>query len=132
MVRTDHLKVLGDSYGNFIGVDDYGNVYLQLNSENRMRKLGMINDEERKMIIKRERKKHLFRKGNAYGFNDFLLRNTQRFDIITLIDDYQSWKIPVKEILEKGFYLNFKEQGFELQIFMSLENMESFKIESYV
>ncbi|MBK7362665.1 MAG: hypothetical protein IPJ01_10255 [Micavibrio sp.] len=36
--------------------------------------------------------------------------------------------IPVKFILENGKFLFFKEQGFEKQIFVSLEQLAEFKI----
>lgn len=103
-------------------------LHLQLQSEgNRKRKIGVITRSTRTLVIRRNRDKHLFIKCNAYGFNDYVLRNTKSFDNISLSDEYASWKIPVKFILENGKHLNFKQQGFEKQIFVSLEEIEQFK-----
>ena len=35
--------------------------------------------------------------------------------------------IPLEEILKKGDFLNFKQQGFELQIFLKKEIIEQWK-----
>lgn len=81
------------------------------------------------MAVKRVRDKHLFRKFNAYGFNDYVLRNQTTFDWIRLSDDEGNhWKIPVTFISEYGKFLNFKQQGFELQRFVSLEQIEQFRV----
>ena len=102
-------------------------ISLKLKADQRQRFIGTIDVLNRTLIIKRSRYKHLFRKGNAYGFNDYILRNTVMFDKISLSDEHQQWLIPVKEILDNG-RLFFKEQGYELQVFISLEDMEPFKV----
>ncbi len=71
---------------------------------------------------------HLFIKGNAYGFNDYVLREQNSFDWIRLSDETCHWKIPVKYILDNGKYLIFSQQGFELQRFVSLEELEQFRV----
>jgi hypothetical protein len=79
--------------------------------------------------MKRVRGIHLFKKLNAYGFNDYVLRNQSRVDWIRLSDDLGNhWKIPVNYVLNSGSYLNFKSQGFELQRFVSLEDLEKFRV----
>ena len=104
-------------------------LYLKLQSEGRRsRKVGVITKSTKTLKITRKRDKHLFRKLNAYGFNEYVLANGKSFDKIWLKDDYSEWKIPTSFILENGEYLNFKQQGLELQKFISLEKIEQFKV----
>ena len=102
---------------------------LQLAAEGgKKRKIGTITKSTKTLVIRRRRADHLFRNGNAYGFNQYILKEAKLFDTINLGDEFDNWKIPVKYILEHGQHLNFKQQGFELQLFVSLENLEQFKI----
>lgn len=104
-------------------------IYLNLQADGtRKRKVGVVTISTRTIVIRRNRTEHLFRAGNAYGFNSHLLHNTKTFDTIQLSDEYQNWKVPVKFILENGEYLMFKQQGFEKQIFVSLEQLADFKV----
>lgn len=102
-------------------------LYLKLKSENRKRLLGAVTISTRTMRVRRNRSEHLYRIGNAYGFNHYVLSTTKRFDTINLSDEFEDWKIPVKFILENGKILFHKQQGFELQIFVSLEQIQQFK-----
>ena len=93
------------------------------------RNIGTITKSTRTCEMKRKYGIHLFRKMNAYGFNDYVLRNSTTFDWVRLSDDMGNhWKIPVKYILDNGAYTNFKKSGFELQRFVSLENLEQFRV----
>jgi hypothetical protein len=94
------------------------------------RNIGTVTKSTRTIKMKRIRAVHLFRKLNAYGFNDYVLRNQSSIDWISLSDDLGNhWsKIPVSYVLEHGTYLNFKNQGFELQRFVSLEDLEKYKV----
>jgi hypothetical protein len=59
-----------------------------------------------------------------------VLEKTKRFYNIRLTDEFNVWLIPVKFILGSGFFLNFLEQGFERQIFVTLEQIKKFIIKS--
>ena len=69
------------------------------------------------------------RKNNSYGFNEHLIKTGKTFDKIKLIDDGGTYVFPKSEILEKGKYLFFKEQGFEKQLFLPLEEINKFKVQ---
>jgi hypothetical protein len=95
------------------------------------RMIGTVIKSTRTIEMKRKRGKHLHYMSNSYGFNDYILREQTTFDWVRLSDDLGNhWKIPVSYILEKGKYLNFKGQGFELQRFVSLENLEQFRVKA--
>jgi len=68
------------------------------------------------------RDKHLFRKLNAYGLN-YLFLSILPGDTEVIVDemDGDMYKSTVKEILQNGTFLNFKKEGYELQIFMPLD-----------
>jgi len=104
-------------------------LYLKLQSETRKRKVGVITKSTKTIKITRTREKHLFNKMYTYGFNEYILREAKLFDTVWLKDNYEEWKVPVKFILETGQnYLHFKQQGFELQRFVTLEELEQFTV----
>jgi hypothetical protein len=128
----DEVTSISDDYGNLLVVKNNGKriiVTLRLVAEgNRFRKVGVINLATKIMEVQRNREKHLFRKGNAYGFNHKLLSDAKLFDKIRLKDDKEEWKIPVSFILQNGKFLHFQSNGgFEKQIFISLPEIEEFK-----
>lgn len=132
----DMVKEWPDKFGNKIEVIETSsgvfNIKLTLRGDPRKRLLGIINEKSREFMVRRDRTKHLFKKAMAYGFNDSLLRNTKKFEKVILIEDTGTFEIPVSDILSKGFYLNFKQQGFEVQIFMSLDELKPYKINNHV
>ncbi len=93
------------------------------------RLIGTVTKNTRTIEMRRKRGVHLFRKLNAFGFNHYVLSNQNSFDWVRLSDDAGNhWKVPVSYILEKGHYMNFKSEGFELQRFVSLEDLEQFRV----
>lgn len=126
----DAIRTVGDDFGNLIKCANNGKriiISLKLASETRHRKLGVINLAQRSMQIKRNSAKHLMKKFNGYGFNYKLLADSKLFDTVRLSDENADWVIPKEFILENGKFLNFKKQGFELQVFTPLDQIEQFK-----
>lgn len=132
VIRQFYIDDKGEDLLIIKSTDKTKAIYLKLLSENKKRLLGIITRSTRTIHFKRKRSIHLFRKSNSYGFNQFLLSNQTTIDWVNLDDDEGGhWKIPVKYILEHGEYLRFSKVGFELQRFVSLENLEQFKIHDY-
>jgi len=130
MKKQEVTKQISDSAGNKIIASNNGDrikVLLKLNSELRSRLLGYVNIKSKSIKIIRKKEVHLLYKNNSYGFNHTLLADAKTFDKILLKDEVNAWKIPTKFILENGKFLFFKEQGFERQIFVSLEQLNQFK-----
>lgn len=93
------------------------------------RRIGRVTRSTNTLEVVRKRDKHLFIKGNAYGFNYSVISKKSGIDWVSLSDDTGAyWKIPAKFILENGSFLHFLQKGFERQIFLSLEKLEQFKI----
>ncbi len=104
-------------------------LHLQLESEgSRKRKIGVVTKSTKTLVIKRSRSKHLLVKGNAYGFNQHILKEAKTFDTVRLSDEHSDWKIPVEYILSEGKHLMFKQQGFELQLFLTLTQLEKYRV----
>ena len=120
-----------DNIGNIIESTHKGAIAtlrLKLASEKYYRSIGSINMKHRQLEVLRERGKHLFRKFNAYGFNHYILANAILFDHILLKEDNGVYKVPKEIVLEKGKFMNFKNHGgFELQIFLPLDEIEKYK-----
>ena len=118
-----------DEKGNELIAKTNGNVislYLKL-VEKSERLLGIIDKKEKTFQIRRNREKHIFKRNKSYGFNHYVLKNAKTFDKIYLLDDVTSWIIPVKFILENGSFMQFQQQGFELQIFIPLEKIAQYE-----
>lgn len=128
--HSDICRTKTDEYGNSILAIDNGVriiVQLKLVKETRKRKLGNINIKTKTLYVKRIKERHLHRKSNAYGFNYNFLEGAKRFTKVRLEDNYSEWLIPVEDILQKGIFLHFLEQGFEKQIFVKLDVLEQYK-----
>lgn len=116
---------IADKDGNTLIIEMSGNVFLKLDKENRQRRLGFIDRNKKLFIITRNREKHLHQKSNSYGFNHHIISKAKSFDKILLKDNYGEYEFPVSKILDHGkTYLQFKQKGFELQIFLPLEVIE--------
>lgn len=129
--KPDVITSKDDEYGNLILIRNNGArliLSLKLRAETRSRRLGIVNLAQRTFQVKRTREKHLFRKMGGYGFNFNLLQQAKLFDKVRLKDDFCEWLIPKDFILTNGKFLNFiNSGGFELQIFVSLSDIEQFK-----
>ena len=130
MKKQEITKQICDSVGNKIIASNNGDrikVLLKLNTELRSRLLGYVNIKSKSIKIIRKKEVHLLHKNNSYGFNHTLLADAKTFDKILLKDELNSWNIPTQFVLENGKFLFFKEQGFERQIFVSLDQINQFK-----
>ena len=108
-------------------------VYLKLKSEERQRKLGNIYFFDRSFHVTRDSSKHFHYKTKSYGFNWTIINDAElNIKIVHLIVDKKEKYIIPKTVLDTyGIFLNFKEQGFELQKFLPLDMIKNFKDESY-
>ena len=127
-IRQFHLDDTGYNYLIIKSNDKLILVYLKLGSHYK-RFIGTVTKSTRTMEMRRKRGEHLFWKTNSYGFNQYILEHQTLFDWIRLSDDTVShWKIPVSYVLEKGSYFHFNIQVFELQRFVSLQDLVQFRV----
>jgi len=102
-------------------------IFIKLASENHRRKIGHLNTEKRWLVVLRKKRRHLHRLSKSYGFNYSIISEAKQFDKILLRDDNSSYEIPNEVILKEGKFLFFKEQGFEVQIFLTLKRIKDFE-----
>lgn len=119
--------MLYDNFQNCIVVNN-DNIYIKFNNELKGRLVGVLNREKRWLFVRRDREKHLLKKANCYGFNYHILSTARLFDKVRLSDNYGTYNIPIQEILSKGSFLHFKKQGFEVQIFMNIQDIKKYRI----
>lgn len=108
--------------------DGFLYITLHLKGSRKGRNIGRVRLADRTLEVERKREKHLMKKGNAYGFNEYVMRNAKTFDKIELKDDYGTYMIPRQLIINMGNYLHFKEEGFERQLFLPLHIISNLKI----
>lgn len=121
-----------DERGNYFRVESdqlmmVRSIMLHLASENKSRHIGILYVKDKTLRIKRTRSRHLFLKNNSYGFNEHIIRTAILFDHVLLEDEHGLFMIPRSEIMANGTYLDFKQNGFEKQIFLSLEIIEQYR-----
>ncbi len=115
-------KIISTEREKTISVD------LKLAAEKKRRTIGVLTKSTGVFNIVREREKHLHRISNSYGFNHRILTMSNKIKTVVLTDDVTRYKIPISYILENTNFLFFKQQGFELQTFVSLEQLKQFEV----
>jgi len=108
-------------------------MYLNLISEPRYRRIGdFVKEEEHVIIMRRNPTRHLLRVANAYGFCYEFLKTARKIKVIRLliVGTKDFYHILISDLLKHGDFLFFKQQGFEKQIFLTLEQLEKYGIKN--
>lgn len=104
-----------------------GKAFVKLRSE-KPRLIGFMGGPDKKILVmQRSSERHMMQNIKGYGFNVVLLEKyliPKGFSIGLEIDKKYKYVLNPELIMEHGSYLHFKSQGFELQIFVSLENIK--------
>ena len=125
------IKMLFDEHQNKIIATECDKLIvldLKLAAEPRRRRIGIITKSTGAFNIVRERGKHLHILSNSYGFNHKILEISKLIKEVVLTDNVTRYKIPKEYILEHGKFLFFKNQGFELQTFVTLDELRQFEV----
>jgi hypothetical protein len=98
----------------------WATIHLKLSNLRKPRLLGYVDVQTATFNCVRDCAKHYHRKAGGFGFNwEILSSNLIHIKTIALrVDDDKLYVFPKKLIEEKGTFLNFKQQGFELQKFL--------------
>jgi hypothetical protein len=124
-------KYIFNDNGDFFKISTKGGllkINLKLNSQKSLREIGSVKVDDKTLMLKRDKAKHLFKKTQSYGFNEYLIRNGKTFEKIMLADDDGVYLFPKDLVLEEGAYLYFKQEGFEKQLFLPLETIKKYQI----
>ena len=119
-------KIFTDDFGNIVFVKN-NEIRLRIKGRERVRKLFDINKPLNLISCRRDRKKHLHIKSDSYGFNWHVLMRANKVENVLLKDREGVYLIPIRHILNRGQFMHFKKQKFELQIFLTLEEINKYK-----
>jgi hypothetical protein len=127
--NTLYLRVWSDENK----VDVGGSIFLKLKSESKKRNLGNLIVSDRSFHIIRDSGRHYHYKSKSYGFNWNIINDADLgIKTIHLIVDKKDKYIIPKSVLETyGRFLNFKQQGFELQKFLPMDMIRQFRDEKF-
>ncbi len=104
------------------------NIHLKLSNEERKRFIGNYGFDNQTMYLSRTSAKHYHYATKSYGFN-YRLINDPQLDIkwiVVKIDD-TIYRFPKSLIEDYGSFLQFKQQGFELQKFLKFNIIKNYK-----
>jgi len=119
-------KISRDTDGNTIKVTPTtkgATIKLYLSKEGRWRLIGNVDYVNRILKVRRKKDKHLHYKTGSYGFNYHILSHAKHFDHVEVTDEDGTYKHSVKYLLNIGTFLYFLQQGFERQLFVTLESL---------
>jgi hypothetical protein len=132
MLIGSNLYVSSDNNGNEVYLRIFynerkenvcANIYLKLRGKDRPRNLGRYDYHNRTFYCQRKMSKHYHHAVKGFGFCwrvlDDPYLNIDRIHIV--VDDEVHYEFPKSLIKDYGCFLNFKEQGFELQRFIRLD-----------
>jgi hypothetical protein len=108
-------------------------IHLKLKSENKRRNIGTIYFNDRSFHVLRDSGKHYHYVSKSYGFNwniiadDFLNIKS----VYLVVDKSERYIIPKSVMETYGKFLNFKQQGFELQKFLPMDMIKTFRDTEY-
>lgn len=109
-----------DKDGNVVEYEEEtGGVFITLKKSGKRRNIGRF--YRGMLYVKRNLTQHEFRKNQSIGFN-YDLMHRGKFTHIILDTGTEFFRITRQEVLDKGEVLNFKKQGFELQIFVPMSH----------
>lgn len=104
---------------------------LKLANEEKVRHLASIDIPTKTIEFKRDKAKHLHRATKSYGINQKILLDGQLFDKVIIKDDESTYTIPKEYLITHGKVLFYKQQGFEKQIFIPLDDIQQFRSNAF-
>ena len=112
-----------DQAKNSLQAENDGTLYLALASEKRRRGIGqLIKKSGKTHYLKKVREEHRFRKTDSWGIHWEVMNKLDEESYIGVRTELGIYRIKVSEAKEKGEFLWFKNEGFERQFFIPVEN----------
>lgn len=142
MIVKSRLYCKSDNHGNDLymriftdenNVDVGATIFLKLKSESKIRNIGQVFFNDHSFHVLRDSSKHFHYVSKSYGFNWTIINDADLNikSVHLIVDRSEKYVIP-KSIIDKfGKFLNFKQQGFELQKFVPMDMIRTFRDEGY-
>lgn len=105
-------------------------IAIKLASESRPRQMGTYDFRSRTFYCQRKSEKHYHRMTKGYAVNWTLMEDPYLAieKIHMVIDDSNHYEFSKSIVQEYGKFLNFKQQGFELQRFVPFEIIKRYHV----
>lgn len=113
-----YMRIFSDEHH----YDTSATIHLKLAGAKSTRQLGYIDLTTKTFFCKRDTTKHYHYNTKSFGFNYTLLSDTMLGikKVVVEIDNKEILSFPISLLESRGRFLNFKQQGFELQKFLEL------------
>ena len=121
-----YMRIFSDETKYDVGAT----IFLKLKSENRRRNVGNLYLHDKSFHMRRNSQKHYHYATKGYGFNWNII-NDDDLQIKTIhltIDGIEKYVFPKSLIKDWGRFLNFKQQGFELQKFVPFDFIKKYRV----
>lgn len=122
------VELISKENGNELSIKGR-HIYLQLETEAKVRRIGTIDSKKTTVWLHRIREKHIHRVSSCYGFNYRLFRDLPEIKNIILQDDIERFNIPV-EVIRRGKIMHFKDAAdgneYELQFYVHISILKRY------
>ena len=121
MTTTESIKMIYSDITGSLVVRNSGEVVLSLASENRVRKLGFVKENEKGVLsyYKFEKEADVFRKTSAWSINYNVLQYLPSDNSMINIKSEQGiYRISKEKALKMGEFMFFKSSGIEKKIYV--------------
>lgn len=100
--------------------------------QGKQKRIGTYDSNTKTLLLERTKSKHLHKLSNSYGINsDMLEAIALECECIILTEKdgrkVNTYKIPFFELMRNRFFLHFKTQGYEKQVFIKHSVFTQFK-----
>lgn len=120
-----------DEYGNKIYLSATEKILIKLRERWERRVLALVkkNRAGEDYVEMTKKEKHIFHKNNSRGFNYAIISNLPKdMDLVVKREEYgRYYKIKIGDMLEKGNFLHFLQNGYEKQYFVPMDCFEEIK-----
>lgn len=100
--------------------------------QGKQKRIGTYDGNSKTLLLERTMSKHLHKNSNSYGINSDMLESIALECEYVLLTEKQgkkvnTYKIPFFELMRNRFFLHFKSQGYERQVFIKHSVFTQFK-----
>jgi hypothetical protein len=103
-----------------------------INIQGKQKRIGTFDANSKTLYLERTKSKHLHKQSNSYGINSEMLEAIAlQCDVVVMTEkdgkNTYKYTLPFFELMRNRFFLHFKSQGYERQIFIKHSIFTQFK-----
>lgn len=109
-----------------------GIVEYSINVKGKPKCIGTYDENRKALYVVRTKSKHLHKNSDSYGFNHDMLEELFGICDVVIITEKDGkniyvYTIPFFELMRNRFFLHFKKQGYERQVFIKHSIISNYK-----